>query len=141
MAKVMLESQEISEMIMRRIMEFTGEVSPDPQNLRAAAAEREVLPLLCDFGGCLAIRLDGEIVSFTWDKMTDLRIESDARIRNVALFQGSKKYPELRVLIPPRPSEARECPDCNGSGSMTTAREIGLENGIVCYCGGLGWLP
>ena len=137
----MTEAKEISSLIRRRINEFASEVSPDPQNLRAVAAGGEALPLVCDFGGCLAIRPDGEIVSFTWDKMGDPRVETDARIRNLALFQGGKKYPELRTLIPARPPQARECPDCEGTGITTIAGEVELENNVVCYCGGLGWLP
>lgn len=133
--------QEISARIRQRVNEYVSDTAPDPQNLRSLAAAREVLPLFCDFGGCLAIRPDGEIVSLCWDAMDNLRIEGDARIRNIALFQGSQKYPELRTLIPPRLPESQDCPHCDGTGIETTAKQVGLEDSIVCYCGGLGWLP
>lgn len=85
-------------------------------NVRASARELNVLPLMLDMGGCFAIRSDGEVISFLWENDRDIRQENDARIRNIALFQGSKKYPELRALIPPRPPEATTCSQCNGTG-------------------------
>jgi hypothetical protein len=56
------------------------------------------------------------------------------------LFQGSRKYPELAVLIPARPHDAPDCHFCKGTGREPMSEQLKLEN-IVCYCGGLGWLP
>ena len=137
----MTTPQEISELIRRRIRELADGTTPDPQDVRGLAVNREMLPLFCDMGGCLAIRPDGEIVSFVWDEADKLRVEGDTRARNIALFQGSTKYPELKSLIKPASPSARECPHCEGTGVEASAREAGMGDGVVCYCGGLGWLP
>jgi hypothetical protein len=97
-----------------------------------------ILPLTGDWGGCTGIRADGEIVFFLWDNPDDVQVETDPRLRNLAIFQGAKRFPELAMLIPPRPADAVTCGHCDGSGVMPEFPEI--EN-IVCYCGGLGWLP
>jgi len=75
-------------------------------DLRKLAAELNALPMALDFGGCYVIRPNGEISSFAWDELYDLRIEDDPRICNFVLFQGAKKYPELLELIPSRPIDA-----------------------------------
>jgi len=95
------------------------------------------LPLTLDMGGCLAIRADGEIISFLWDEPHDVKIERDPRRRNIALYQGSLKYPELAPLVPSRPTDAKPCGNCAGIAAI---RAQGIDN-VVCACGGLGWLP
>jgi hypothetical protein len=64
----------------------------------------------------------------------------DPRIVNLALYQGSLKFPELTVLVPTRPAAAMTCVHCGGEGKLALTKEPGLER-IVCHCGGLGWLP
>lgn len=122
-----------------KLQEFLSETTPDLMDMRLRARELNALPLTCDMGGCFAIRANGEIISFLWDYQ-DVRQETDARIRNIALFQGSKKYPELKALIPPRSPESKDCSYCNGTGIEPMSAKLHLDN-IVCYCGGLGWLP
>lgn len=71
-----------------------------------------------------AINSAGDILSIVWDDSEHPQVESDPRIRNVALFQGAKK-----------------CPRCGGgTGVDPYATKLHLDN-IVCYCGGLGWIP
>ncbi len=120
-----------------RLREFLDEMTPDPMNARAIARELNVLPLLLDWNGCFALQANGEIVSFLWDNHRDIKPETDARIRNIALFQGSQKYPEL---VPSRPPDATACSLCRGTGVEPLSAQHGIDN-IVCYCGGLGWLP
>lgn len=122
-----------------KLQELLNETTPDLPGIRVRARELNVLPLMCDWGGCYAIRSNGELIVFLWDE-EDVRPETNARIRNIALFQGGKKYPELKALIPPRSPEAKDCSYCNGTGIVPIAAELQVDN-IVCYCGGLGWLP
>jgi hypothetical protein len=129
----------LSKRIEERVQEFIATPATEA-NLRRTVRENRVLPLLMDMGGCLAIRTDGEIVSFVWEKEGTVKVENDLRVRNVALFQGSKKYPELEALMPSRAEKDRTCPDCKGTGVPPVALSPGLE-GIVCYCGGVGWIP
>lgn len=133
-------SREHSALITKLIEDFINGTGPDPNNVRQLAAEKNVLPLLLDFGGMCAIDSAGDILSFVWDDTEHPQIESDPRIRNVALFQGGKKYPELNNLIPPKPDDASVCPHCRGTGIDPYATKLHLDN-IVCYCGGLGWIP
>jgi hypothetical protein len=114
----------------------------NPVDLRKLAAELNALPMALDFGGCYALRPNGEIFSFAWDEPYDLRIEDDPRICNLVLFQGAKKYPELNELVPSRPLDAIDCSFCNGTGVEPMNEKLGFtEERITYYCGGLGWLP
>jgi uncharacterized protein (TIGR02996 family) len=108
---------------------------PQDREARDFALVQNALPLWFDMGGCYALRLDGELVSFAWDDPGPPRIEWCERIHNVVLFHGAKKYPELRLLLPPRPVTSRVCPTCGGTGTPANLPRI------VCHCGGLGWLP
>jgi hypothetical protein len=120
------------------IGQLLADSSPDPNRLRQVASRSHILPLLLDWGGCFAVRPSGEIVSFAWDTPDELRVEVDPRIRNMAIYQGSEKYPALREFIPTRPIDAVQCPHCQGKGKPPEAE---LIDNLVCYCGGLGWLP
>lgn len=91
-------------------------------------------------GGVYALKPNGEIVSASWDDVECLRVENDQRIRNIALFQGSKKYPELSELIDANPHTNHLCPHCKGTGIAPIPTGVRGEN-FVCYCGGLGWVP
>lgn len=134
----MIISQEISARIAKLIEDY-GKTGDAPPELQRLVAQENVLPLYGDMGGVLTIAADGEIRSFLWDDTLHGQIEFDPRIQNVALFQGSKKYPELEVLIE-KPPDAQVCSYCQGSGIAPFAEELGKES-IVCYCGGLGWVP
>lgn len=49
------------------------------------------------------------------------------------------KYPELKLLIPQRPVDALECPECEGSGGFGHLDPAVRD--VICSCGGLGWVP
>jgi hypothetical protein len=50
------------------------------------------------------------------------------------LFWGSKRYPELKALLPDREPDAIDCP--------CWAHPRFAEGKVICdRCGGLGWLP
>ena len=133
----MMITANFSEWHKAKLQEFLNETTPDVNDLRTIAQELKVLPLMLDWGGCYAIQANGEIISFLWDSYQDIRPETDSRIRNVVLFQGSKKYPEL---IPQQPPDAKICWHCGGTGIEPLSAKHGIKN-INCYCGGLGWLP
>jgi hypothetical protein len=134
-------SLELSKQIKQRLTDFVDDGGPDgPIDLGRIVSQLDALPLMLDMGGAVAIRPDGEIISFVWDKEEDYQVENDRRICNIALFAGSKKYPELKQLIPSRDQDDVECPHCNGTGTLSINADLGVDN-IVCYCGGLGWIP
>lgn len=133
-------SSEQSALIRKLIADYIIGSAPDPNNVRQLVAQKKVLPLVLDMGGVVTLDPGGHILSFLWDDTEHPRLESDPRIRNVALFQGSKKYPELKDLLPAKPDDARICPSCGGTGIDPAAAKLDVDN-IVCYCGGLGWIP
>jgi hypothetical protein len=135
----MMSESNLSARITELIQTFVSESEPDSLNLRQLAASKNVLPLVWDMGGVFTINPNGEIVSFAWDEWEHPRVESDLRLRNSALFGGSKKYPELESLIE-KPEDARVCPSCGGTGIDPYAEKLNTDT-IVCYCGGLGWIP
>lgn len=111
-----------------------------PLDLRAIAADRQLLPAMLDMGGCLGLRPSGEVASFLWDEPRLLRVEVEARIRNLAYYQASLRYPTLVPLVPRRPTDAVVCSYCSGSGRCSEF-PFELADRFVCYCGGIGWLP
>lgn len=132
----------MSAKIQARLSAFILEKTPDPLQLREIANELKILPLVLAGGGCYAIRPDGQIVSFSLDEPSKLRVENDERICNIMLFKGSKKYPELEELVPEKPTDAQVCPFCKGTGVYPVPSSSQLtSDDIVCFCGGLGWLP
>jgi hypothetical protein len=143
----MLIPQALIQKIEARLEEFISDPSPcvakfdEPIDVRKVAAELRILPLIFEMGGCYALRSNGEVVSFSWDDPYNVEVENDARIRNSALFQGSQKYPELSELVPPRPQDARDCSYCKGTGIVQGLPPDFPMERIVCYCGGLGWVP
>lgn len=132
----------ISNDLSRRIAILIADYPADDAStleLRNLVAQERVLPLYCDMGGVFTINVEGEIRSFLWDDTLHGRIEYEPRIRNLVLFQGSIKYPELKSLIT-KPDDARVCGECDGTGIHPFAEKLNT-NTIVCYCGGLGWIP
>jgi ssDNA-binding Zn-finger/Zn-ribbon topoisomerase 1 len=130
---------EFSSRIAHLIQAFAAKSDFDLIDLHQLAITKNVLPLVWDTGGVFAINPEGEVISFSWDDWGNPRVETDLRLRNNALFGGSKKYPELKELIQ-RPRDARVCPYCGGSGIDRYAKKLNTDV-IVCYCGGLGWIP
>jgi hypothetical protein len=135
----MMSNNNLSTRIAELIQDFVKGSEADSLNLRQLAAAKNVLPLVWDMGGVFTINPHEEVVSFAWDKWDDPRVESDLRLRNNALFGGSKKYHELESLIQ-KPEDARVCPHCGGTGLDPNAEKLNTD-AIVCYCGGLGWIP
>lgn len=133
-------SDNLSPLISKLIQKFLADPPADQLKLRQLVADEQVLPLFWDMGGVFAINSDGDILSFLWDDTLHPKVEYDPRVRNLVLFQGSKKYPELKDYVPTRPDNARTCPSCGGTGVDPYAEKLNTD-AIICYCGGLGWLP
>lgn len=114
---------------------------PNPLNLdsRPFVEYHNVLPLLADWNGFFGLRSNGDVLVFLYDDGVMVsKLETDTRIRRVALAQGAKRYAWLAELIPPRPSDAVDCSVCGGTGQIQVPGI--LPGALVCCCGGLGWL-
>ena len=80
----------------------------------------------------LGIRPDGSFVR--WQCEDDpgvVKPLSDPFWERMAICQGVKRYPELASLLPERPSEARECNSCKGTGRIE-----GLPQWCICASAG-----
>lgn len=106
---------------------------------RRAVEKLNVLPLTSDAGGFYAMTIAATVVEVRWDDVIASEV-TDTRALNVALFQGAKRYPELASLLPNRPPDAATCTSCSGTGEPSDIPPH-LQNAVVCYCGGAGWLP
>lgn len=58
---------------------------------------------------------------------------ADEHERTVSLVIASERMPEVRSLLPTRPTNALSCPRCSGSGRF-------ISNVICPDCDGLGWI-
>jgi hypothetical protein len=101
--------------------------------------EECVLPLASDMGGFYGLDRSGQVLEFEWDSSEPAQPVRDPRLLNRALFQGAAKYPILRSLLPARPVDALTCEACHGTGKTDLPHH--LQDKVVCYCGGAGWLP
>jgi hypothetical protein len=133
------------EQIQKRIAEFIADSKTSGADAwaRGAVERLNALPLLFDWGGFMALLQNGQVV---WvpddDEPGEIRVVEEERVRNMGLFQGTKLHPDLQFLLPTRPSDAIECPDCRGTGKLTVPKgSEHLAEWIICFCGGLGWLP
>src|SRR5438105_14599563 len=79
---------------------YLGESLPDPLGLRQIASRLHALPVFLDIGDCFAIRPGGEIISVSWDTPGEIRVEEAPRLRNLALYQGSKKHADSESSSP-----------------------------------------
>ena len=105
---------------------------------RKYVEELGILPLLSDMGGFYGLTRDGQVLEFDWDSL-EPELVVDPHPLHLALFQGAAAYPALRTMLPPRPVNARTCVSCDGTGEANVPTH--LQDKVVCYCGGAGWVP
>ena len=103
---------------------------------RLVARKYRALPVLRDMLETVYLRPDGTF--FGWDNdtpdQTDIvnDIQADGGNRTCLLVWGARRHPELVALLPPRPSDAKDCAGCDGTGHGPKVD--------MCYaCYGLGW--
>jgi len=128
--------------VLRAFQDGTCQPSwPDRDEYRQLARRVDALPLYSDMGGgIILLRPDGELLVMELDD-AETEVQAHRGWRLVGLFSGAEFFPELRPLLPPRPSVASACHACNGIGMMRWQGE--RPQGITACgrCWGLGWLP
>ena|SRR6266566_674600 len=84
----------------------------DTPDLIRQARMHQALPLMMDWGGCVALRPSGELVSWGWDDPA--RVEPvgvagkhDQRIAHAARARGTGRFPQIAGLGPVRDETAR----------------------------------
>ena len=108
-----------------------------------AVVRTHVLPLYFDWSAFMGLRPEGQVVWVPYDDESgDYEIVREERVRNLGLFQGTRLHPDLPFLQPARMPDAMECSHCKGTGRVTLPQpHEHLAEKVICYCGGLGWLP
>jgi hypothetical protein len=131
------------EQVERRIAEWVTDSSSIYAYAHRIVVKENVLPLCFDWSAFMALGSDGRVVWVPYeDEPGEVEVVRDQRIRNLGLFQGTKLHPNLGFLVPRRPVDAMECRDCCGTGVLPFPKEAEhLSKVVICYCGGLGWLP
>jgi hypothetical protein len=110
-------------------------------DLRAIARSLNVLPVLLDWSGAFAVDPDCQVIKFFYETPGDPIRETDARIINTVLFAAANTYPNLKELAPVRSVNSIVCPACAGAGVVNDPDLRHISPPILCYCGGLGWIP
>jgi hypothetical protein len=128
-------SSEMAAFIADRIAGYSVEA---PKQLRWQSpfvGEFAALPLYLGWTETMAIRADGELVSWSTEgDYAGVRHVEDRITVLSALVAGVERHPELRALLPERPPDASECP-CRKHPLLASGK-------LLCgYCGGMGWLP
>jgi hypothetical protein len=125
---------ELAAFLQARIADYAAEA---PEPLRWAApfvTEIGALPLYFGWTETIALRPDGQLVCWSTEGHdAEVRPLHDGAWVLPALVAGADRYPELRELLPERPSDAVECP-CR-KHPLFASRQIPCGR-----CGGLGWL-
>ena len=105
---------------------------------RDLARRQGLWPVTNSFESLYAVTRDGQVVASNYDDFRDRIPVDDARERNWLLHEAAARRPELAHLEPRRQRQDPDCPDCRGSGRNP---ELPEGSNILCYCGGLGWIP
>ena len=111
-----------------------GKAAPDARR----RAQEGYLLLTPDWVGDAVLNSEGE-VSFINTESKEPQYAFTTRMRRSSLFLGSRRYPELKPLLPERPPNAITCPHCEETGTPKIAATHPIFKSIVCRCGGYGW--
>lgn len=106
------------------------------ESIRNHIARLQALHIGCDMWSNYYLRPNGEVVvvgdELDHPDVDTIRNDSISVLKT--LVWGAQRYPELRQLLPLRPSGAANCP-CRKHPAFAEGRVLCPE------CGGLGWLP
>lgn len=120
--------------IASRIASFASDADETRLWLAPYVAEFKVLPLYVGWFETIGIRANGEIVSWsTEQESVGVRAVEDQMLALISLVAGSKRYPELRQLLPQRTSDAIDC-RCRDVPFLASGKAF------CGTCGGLGWV-
>ena len=130
-------SPELKARLRHSLDSFFEQDTPRAHGLRPVARELGVLPITDDWDRDFGIRLsDGKVVSFNRTEPFEVQVVTVPNAELAVLGHAWTLFPKLAPLVPARPTEAIDCPLCDGSGLMRHGKR---PRGFSCYCGGLGW--
>jgi hypothetical protein len=92
-------------------------------------------PVYGDLGGTLLVSADGAV--YCQDHNTlEVHLESDPGWQRLAWAAAAEKIPELRELLPARPTDTPTCEACGGTGHVQVTPASQAWCGA---CSGIGW--
>ena len=115
--------------------------SPDNVEWERAFQERGLVPVWADWVGGFGLTQGGEVVFIEHQGGADPEPVQEPHLRHVTLFTASRKFQELAHLAPQRGPDDPTCPSCGGSGVYRGLDGRPAPERVVCFCGGMGWLP
>jgi hypothetical protein len=113
--------------IRRRLAEYLTDPAAEH---REVASRFGALPVYADMGGTLFITPSLQILTMRHDEGA-MSEECSPEWRLAAPVAAVERFPELRQLLPTRPSGSLDCSVCAGTGRLLGAR--------CGSCIGLGW--
>ena len=127
-------TEELSAWIAARIAAFPSEAAEQLRWQLPYVAEVVALPLYLGWWETIGIRADGEIVRWSTEgEYSGVRAVEERHWWLSALVVGSRRYPELRSLLPVRPAGAVDC--------QHLAHPLFADGKVICpECYGLGWM-
>ena len=130
-------NSQVSACVQERLAELLAAPRTDsPSDMGAIAQQMHALPVYLDMSGALAFTVDGVVLFLDWET-EQVTPTTDESWIIVAAVAAAEKYPELRELIPPKPSHATICHSCRGTGKLSLAPKLT----VGCWtCRGLGWV-
>jgi hypothetical protein len=118
-----------------RAKETVPPAVPEQPAWHARARERGLEPVFADWTNCYAVDAQGRAFYAEDDRWTEVREIDHRRLRHVVLAQAAMTLPAFDHAMPVRHASDPTCESCGGDTN-------GLErNGIICWCGGTGWIP
>jgi hypothetical protein len=125
-----LDQMAISEVIRRLAKEVAR--SHGWPWLAEAARAAGALPVYADMGGAVLIAPDQSVLFYDWETSSVRQMPAEDW-RLLAFAKAARRFPELRSLFPPRPSNAVDCSQCQGTGLILERLDCGS-------CFGVGWV-
>lgn len=130
-----------AEKIRERLqLHLRGEVQKST-GFDSEARSLQALPILWDLFTVYFLRPDGEVFALDlFEAEAKPEIEKDVSVKITVINVATEWFPELKDLLPCRPDDAQDCPDCNGTGRLTINNYNGQSVPIACpRCMTLGW--
>jgi hypothetical protein len=121
------------------------EIQTRQGNWRELIDAEDVVCLYPGLGPAIFLTFDGRVLqdNYDWDESGAYEVTDPKNAWSaVVLAADAWNLPDLLKLLPPRPLDARDCPDCRGMSftSLSDAKDKRFK--VVCFhgCGGLGWV-
>jgi len=128
--------------IREQILRELRKIDPNLPHLHidSQAARHGAIALMGTLGEAWGLRPDGSFWKF--DDEFDMPLTSLEPEREIqALVWGCERFSWLSELLPPRPTNAKECIPCEGTGWLIPSNVVMVNaRGFICeQCQGLGW--